>query len=175
MITVIAVAILLASSLAPRTSRAGDREDTATVAAVDKIVRGDVAQSNYGEAKKKLRALLDKCKKGCSPAAVAQVHMALGLVAAQLGQAEEAKTAWFDALNSDANVALPGSGVSPAIRTQWEQTQKAWLAANPQPDDSQKAGWVNKGGYELSKAAVAAEVAGNFPDCIEKDKAALLQ
>lgn len=175
MITVIALAILLASSLAPRTSWAGDREDTATVAAVDKIVRGDVAQSNYGEAKKKLRALLDKCKKGCSPAAVAQVHMALGLVAAQLGQAEEAKTAWFDALNSDANVALPGSGVSPAIRTQWEQTQKAWLAANPQPDDSQKAGWVNKGGYELSKAAVAAEVAGNFPDCIEKDKAALLQ
>ena len=45
---------------------------------------------------------------------------------------------WFDALKSDAAVQLPESGVSPGVRTQWEQTQKAWLAANPQPDDSQK-------------------------------------
>jgi tetratricopeptide (TPR) repeat protein len=175
MIRAVAFAILLTAGLLPSIALAGDKEDTATVAAVDKIVRGDVAQANFGEAKKKLRGLLDKCKKACSPSAVAQVHMALGLVAAQLGQADEAKTAWFDALNSDANVQLPGSGVSPAVRTEWEKTQKAWLAANPQPEDSQKAGWVNKVGYELSKAAVAAEVAGNFAECIEKDKAALLQ
>ena len=175
LITAIAFPILLSAGLLPGTARAGDKEDSATIAAVDKIVRGDVAQANFGEAKRKLRALLDKCKKGCSPAASAQVHMALGLVAAQIGQTDEAKTAFFDALSSDANVQLPASGVSPAIRTQWEQTQKAWLAANPQPDDSQKAGWINKGGYELSKAAVAAEVAGNFAECIEKDRAALLQ
>ncbi|HSO39308.1 MAG TPA: DUF3570 domain-containing protein [Labilithrix sp.] len=171
----VALAILVTVGLLSRGALAGDREDTATVTAVDKVVRGDFAQANFGEAKKKLRALLDKCKKGCSPSAIAQIHMALGLVGAQIGQADEAKTAWFDALNADANVQLPGSGVSPAVRTQWEQTQKAWLAANPQPDDSQKAGWVNKGAYELSKAAVAAEVAGNFSECIEKDKAALLQ
>jgi hypothetical protein len=174
-ITAIALAVLVLAALSPRTSWAGDKEDTATIAAVDKIVRGEVAQANFGEAKKKLRALIDKCKKVCSPAAIAQVHVALGLVAAQIGQPDEAKTSWFDALNSDANVQLPATGVSPAIRTQWEATQKAWLAANPQPDDAAKAGWVNKGGYELSKAAVAAEVAGNFAECIEKDKAALLQ
>lgn len=174
-ITAIAIAILFVVALSPKRVRAGDKEDSATIAAVDKIVRGDVAQANFGEAKKKLRGLLDRCKRGCGPAAVAQVHMALGLVSSQIGQPDEAKTSWFDALNADASVQLPASGVSPAIRQQWEQTQKAWLAANPQPDDSQKAGWVNKGGYELSKAAVAAEVAGNFADCIEKDKAALLQ
>lgn len=167
--------VLLFTVAAVPTARAGDKEDNATIAAVDKIVRGDVAQANFGEAKKKLRALLDRCKKGCSPPAVAQVHMALGLVSAQIGQADEAKTAWFDALNSNANVELPPTGVSPAIRQQFEQTQKAWLAANPQPDDSQKAGWVNKQGFELSKGAVAAEVAGNYADCIEKDKAALTQ
>src|SRR5689334_17708650 len=121
MIRAVAIAILLTTGLFPSTALAGDKEDTATVAAVDKIVRGDVAQANFGEAKKKLRALLDKCKKTCSPSAVAQVHMALGLVAAQIGQADEAKTAWFDALNSDANVQLPTTGVSPAVRTQWEQ------------------------------------------------------
>ncbi len=175
MITAIALAILLALTLVPRTSRAGEKEDSATIAAVDKVIHGDVAQANYGEAKKKLRALLDKCKKNCSPGAVAQVHLALGLVSAQIGQADEAKTSWFDALNADANVQLPSTGVSPAIRQQWEQVQKAWLAANPQPDDSQKAGWVNKQGYELSKAAVAAEVAGNYAECIEKDRAALTQ
>ena len=174
-ISAIALAILIVSPLSATPAWANDKEDSATIAAVDKIVRGDVVQANYGEAKKKLRALLDKCKKGCSPAAVAQVHVALGLVSAQISQPDEAKTAWFDALNSDASVQLPATGVSPAIRQQWEQVQKAWLAANPQPDDSQKAGWVNKGGYELSKAAVAAEVAGNWADCIEKDKAALLQ
>ena len=174
-ISAIALAVLVVMPLSTTPSWAGDKEDTATIAAVDKIVRGDVVQANFGEAKKKLRALLDKCKRGCSPAAVAQVHVALGLVSAQIGQPDEAKTAWFDALSSDANVQLPATGVSPAIRQQWEQTQKAWLAANPQPDDSQKAGWVNKGGYELSKAAVAAEVAGNYAECIEKDRAALLQ
>ncbi len=174
LIATIALAVAMITSLLPSAARAGDREDTATIGAVDRIVRGDIAQANFGEAKKKLRVLLDKCKKGCSPSAVAQVHIAVGLVAAQIGRADEAKAAWFDALNADANATLPG-GSSPAVRTQFEQTQKAWLAANPQPDDSTKSGWVSKQGYELSKQAVAAEVAGNFADCIEKDKAALLQ
>ena len=174
-IIAIALAVLFLVDFAPTVVWAGDKEDSATIAAVDKVVRGDVAQANFGEAKRKLRALLDRCKRGCSAAAVAQVHVALGFVSAQIGQPDDAKTAWFDALNADASVQLPATGVSPAIRQQWEQTQKAWLAANPQPDDAQKAGWVNKGGYELSKAAVASEVGGNFADCIEKDKAALLQ
>jgi hypothetical protein len=175
MIRAIALGVLFTVALLPHTARAGDKEDSATIAAVDKIVKGDVAQANFGDAKKKLRGLLDKCRKACSPAAVAQVHIALGLVSAQIGQTDEAKTAWFDALTADANVELPTTGVSPAIRQQWEQTQKAWLAANPQLDDAQKAGWVNKQGYELSKAAVAAEVAGNLAECIEKDRAALTQ
>ena len=104
MIAMLALAIATMTSLFPSRARAGEREDTATIAAVDKIVRGEIAQANFGEAKKKLRVLLDKCKKGCSPSAFAQVHIAVGLVAAQIGRADEAKAAWFDALNADANV-----------------------------------------------------------------------
>jgi hypothetical protein len=169
------VAMFGALAILPKQAHAGEREDAATTAAIDKILHNDVANANFGEAKKKLRALIVSCKKACSPGVIAQVHIALGLVSAQIGQADEAKTSWFDALNADANADLPSSGVSPAIRQQFEATQKAWLAANPQPDDAQKAGWVNKGGYDLAKAAIAAEVAGNFVDCIEKDKAALTQ
>ncbi len=54
----IALAILVIVAFLPRASWAGDREDAATTAAVDKIVHGDIAQANFGEAKKKLRALI---------------------------------------------------------------------------------------------------------------------
>ncbi|MBX3190117.1 MAG: DUF3570 domain-containing protein [Labilithrix sp.] len=156
----------------PRVAFAGEKEDAAAIAAVDKILATDVANANFGEAKRKIRAVLDKCKRGCSPSTVARVNIASGIVSAQIGQTEDAKTAWFDALNADPSAALPPSGVSQGVRAQFEAVQKQWLAANPQ-DDTAKAGWVNKQAFELSKAAVAAEGAGNFAECIEKNKAAL--
>lgn len=167
------VAFAGALLLSPGVARAAEKDDAATIAAVDKVLTNEVAQANYGEAKKKLRALIDKCKKGCSGPAVAHVYIAVGMVAAQIGQADEAKTAWFDAFSVDPNAALPASGVSPQVRTQFEEVKKAWLVANPQPDDFQKAGWGSKQAHEAAKAAVAAEQAGNWAECIEKSKTAL--
>ncbi len=152
---------------------AGEKEDTATINAVDKILTTDVPNANFGEAKKKLRALLDKCKKGCSGPAVARVYVAMGMVAAQINQADEAKTAWFDAFSVDSNATLPTNGVSPAVRQQFEDVRKQWIAANPQPDDATKSGWVNKQAFDLAKQAIAAEREGNLGDCIEKNKNAL--
>lgn len=151
---------------------AGEREDNAAIATIDKVLANDVANANFGEAKKKLRTVIDRCKK-CSPAVVGRAYIAVGIVASQIGQAEEAKTAWNDALNVDPNAALPNAGVSQQVRTHFEQAQKAWLASNPQLDDAQKAGWVNRQAFDLWKAALAAESAGNFQECIEKDKGAL--
>ncbi len=165
---ILAVLVLLA-----RPALAGEREDNATAAAVDKILTNDVANANFGEAKKKLKSLIVQCKKACSPGTIARVHVALGMIAAQLGQDAEAKQEWYDALNSDPNAALPTTGVSEAVKTKWEATQKSWVAANPAPDDASKAGWVNKQAYEAAKAAVAASVASDWPTCIDKDKEAL--
>lgn len=170
---VVRLGLLVLTLFVSSVAFAGEKEDNAALAAVDKILASEVAQANFGEAKKKLRALAERCKKGCSPATVARIDIASGIVAAQIGQAEEAKTAWSDALNADSSAQLPSSGVSPTVRAQFEEVKKAWLAANPQPDDAQKAGWVSKQAFDLSKAAVTAENAGNHAECIEKDKAAL--
>lgn len=152
---------------------AGEKEDKATVAAVDKILTTDIPNANFGDAKKKLRGLLDKCKKGCSGSAVARVYVALGLVAAQINQTDEAKTAWNDAFSLDSASALPPQGVSAGVRQLFDETKKAWIAANPGVDDSAKAGWINKQAAELYKQASAAEQAGNFAECIEKNKGAV--
>jgi tetratricopeptide (TPR) repeat protein len=166
-------AALVATGTYSSDARAGEKEDNATLAAVEKVMSTDVPNANFGDAKKKLRALIDKCKNKCSGPVVARVYVAIGMVAAQINQTEEAKTAWSDALTVDPSASLPQTGVSPAIRAQFDETKKQWLAAHPQPDDAEKSGWVNKSAYELAKAAIAAEQAKNFADCIEKDKSAL--
>lgn len=152
---------------------ASEKDDAQALAALDKILANEVANANFGEAKKKVKAVVDKCRKVCSQSVLARAEVVGGVIAAQIGQTEEAKTAWFDAFNADSTASLPSSGISPAIRQQFEAVQKEWLAKNPQPDDSTKAGWVSKQAFDLSKAAVAAEQAGNYPECIEKNKAAL--
>jgi len=164
--------IALVSSLGSL-AEAGEKEDAATVAAVDKILTTDVPNANFGEARKKLRGLLDKCKKGCSGPAVARVYMAIGLVSAQINQPEDAKTAWFDAFSLDSSASLPAQGVTDSVRKQFEEVRKQWLVAHPEPDDASKGGWVNKQAYELAKQGIAAEQQSNYAECIEKDKAAL--
>jgi tetratricopeptide (TPR) repeat protein len=162
-------------ALAGAPARAGEKEDNAIIAVVDKIISQDIANANFGDARKKLKGLAAKCKKGCGSRAVSQIHLALGIISAQLGQADDAKSEWFDALNADPSTTLPATGIAPPVRQKFEQIQKAWVAANPQMDDAQKAGWVNKEAFELAKAAIAAASAENWTECIEKDKAALAQ
>jgi tetratricopeptide (TPR) repeat protein len=152
---------------------ASEKDDAQALAALDKVLANEVANANFGEAKKKVKAVIDRCRKVCSQSVIARAEVVSGVIAAQIGQADEAKTAWFDAFNIDSSASLPASGISPTIRAQFEAAQKEWIAKNPQPDDAQKAGWVSKQAFDLAKAAVAAEQAGNYPDCIEKNKAAL--
>src|SRR5262249_47462469 len=133
----------------------------------------DVPNANFGEARKKLRALLDKCKKGCSGPAVAPGDVALGKVSAPINQQDDAKTAWVDAFSIDSTGPPPSTRGSQSILPPFEEVRKQWLAANPQPDDASRGGWVNKQAYDLAKQAVAAEQAGNLTDCIDKDKAAI--
>ena len=148
--------------------------DDATVAAdVERILTEDVAEANFGEAKKKLRAILAACKGKCSPTATAQVTVAQGIISAQIGQADEAKATFIKAMEADPNIPLPEPAVPPA-KAAWVEAQKAYAILHPPADDIAKAGWTSKEAIVLAKAAAAAEVAGNLEECIEKDKAALL-
>jgi hypothetical protein len=154
-------------------SGAAEKDDSAAIAAIDKIVTGDLADANFGEAKKKLKAILDRCKNKCSAPVIARAHVAAGMVAAQINQTDEAQKAFIDAFNGDPNAALPAAGVTPPIKAAFDAAQKKWIADNPQPDDAQKAGFVSKQAFDLAKLAIQAEAAGNFSECVDKDKAAL--
>jgi tetratricopeptide (TPR) repeat protein len=126
-----------------------------------KIVEEDVANANFGEARKKLRGLQDRCKKvECSQATVGQVHIALGMIAAQLGQNDDAKAEFSNALAADPNAQLPDKGVTQAMKTQFAEAQKAAASA----------GWQNKTAYDLAQGAITAESEGKWEDCAEKDR-----
>ncbi len=164
--------LLVAIVAAPARARA---DDASVIAAVDKIQRDDISNANFGEAKKKLKAMLEKCgkKPACGPNAVAQIHLALGMVNAQIGRDDEAKQEYTDALNADASSSLPATGVTDPMKKVFADAQKAWIAAHPQPDDSSKAGWQNKVAFDFATAATQADQQGNYVDCIQKDRAAL--
>ncbi len=166
------VLIALALVAAPRHARA---DDAPVIAAVEKIQRDDIANANFGDAKKKLKAMLEKCGKRpvCGTNAVAQIHLTLGMVNAQIGRDDEAKQEYTDALNADASTSLPASGTTDSMKKVFADAQKGWIAAHPQPDDSTKAGWQNKVAFDFATAATTADQQGNFPDCIQKDRAAL--
>ncbi len=165
---------ILASS--HRRALAGEKESAAVVASVDGILAKDVASANFGEARKKLGALLKGCARKpspCSGPAVARVHVALGMISAQIGQAEDAKNAWYEAFAADPEATLPSGTAFADLKTKFEDVKRAWLFANPQQDDAQKSGWASKPAFEAAKAAVAAEQSGNFGECVLKDSEAL--
>jgi len=164
-------AVLLALLTAPRTARA---DDAAIVATVERVLRDDFANANYGDAKKRLKALLDRCKKpACGGAALSQIHLGLGMVNAQIGREDEAKQDFTDALNFDAAATLPANNTTEQIRKIFAEAQKSWIAAHPAPDDASKTGWQNKVAADFSIAATQADQQGNFADCIQKERAAL--
>jgi tetratricopeptide (TPR) repeat protein len=164
--------LFLAIIAVPARARA---DDAAIISAVEKIQKEDIANANFGDAKKKLKAMLDKCgkKPACGTNAIAQIHLALGMVNAQIGRDDEAKQEYTDALNADASVSLPASGTTDSMKKVFSDAQKAWIAAHPQPDDSSKAGWQNKVAFDFATAATLADQQGNYADCIQKDRAAL--
>ncbi len=148
-------------------------DDASIIADVDRIATEDIAEANFGDAKKKLRAILAICRGKCSGVAISHVQIALGTIAAAVGQGDESKAIFLKALEADANAVLP-EGASAASKGTWSEAQKAWALANPPPDDIGKAGWTSKEAIVLARAGAAAEAAASYQECIDKDRAALL-
>ena len=124
--------------LAPGLAHAG--ED----AAVQKIVQDTMSEDypgSLGPAKKKLSDALALClRKGCSGPVKAQVHVALGQVASQLGQGDDAKAQFASAIKLDSNAKLPSTGVTPNIRSQWDEAAKT--AARRAPNCAARSPWI---------------------------------
>ena len=110
--------------LTPAVARAAG-DDMTVSATVAQVMADEYATAAFGPAKTKLQAALDKCKRGkCSGATRAQVYIALGMVASQVGQVDEAKASFISALNADPSAKLPTSGATPNIRGQFAEAQK---------------------------------------------------
>ena len=173
----VALVVAIAVLLAPRRAWAvGD--DAAIREAVQQIMSEDYPGS-LGLAKKKLQEQLAAClKKGCSPAVKAEVYVAMGMVASQQSQAEDAKTNFKNAFGADPNAKLPSSGITPAIKTQFAEAQSSTGGAGgggggDDDDAAANTGGGVAGAIKLIQEALAADQAGRLDECIEKDKAAL--
>jgi tetratricopeptide (TPR) repeat protein len=99
-------------------------EDAAVHDAVQQILSEDYP-ANLGPARKKLQDQLSVClKKGCSGPVKAEVYIGLGMVASQLGQVEDAKQSFKNALQADPNAKLPPNITpTPSIKSQWEEVK----------------------------------------------------
>src|SRR5262249_32160775 len=95
---------------------------------------------SLGPAKRKLQEQLSIClKKGRGPAVKAEVYVALGMVSSQLGQAEEARQSFRNAVAADPNAKLPSSGTTPTIRAQFDDAKGASSAAAGGAGDEEEA------------------------------------
>ena len=181
---------LLALSLAlvaPSARAASD--DAAVGSTVQNVLENEYAQASYADAKRKLLAALQKCTKGnCSAATRAKVYVALGMVASQIGQNDEAKTDFTNAVQEDSKASLPSAGTSPAIRSLFADAQKAagtsdsaggeddaTIATAPGPTAEGQAppGWKSAKAFQAASAGLAADLAGKLNECVEKDKESL--
>jgi hypothetical protein len=174
------VAAALIAALWARPARAA--EDGPVREAVTAVMQEEYAAPNFGEARKKLQAALERClRKGCTGETKALVYTALGMVASQLGQAEEAKTQFKNAMTSNPQATLPASGTTPNIKSQWEEVKKALApppAAPAEDDDEPTApskipGWQSPEAFKFASEALAADQAGKLDECIEKNKQSL--
>lgn len=181
------VALALVLGFAPG-ARAASVDDT-TAASVQQVLTDDYGSAAFGPAKTKLMALLDKCAKAkCSAATKAHIFVALGMVASQLGAADEAKNQFVSALQLSATASLPISGTTPNIRNEWAEAQKivapAPVAEPPPPPTPAPAapaapivgkipGWNSTTAFQLASAGLASDLAGKLDECISKDKESL--
>jgi len=161
--------------LAPSVAHAA--EDAAVHDAVQQIM-SDEYPGNLGPAKKKLQEQLGVCiKKGCSDKTKAEVYVALGMVSSQLGGAEEAKQHFKTAHGLDSGVKLPGSGVTPAIKAQFDEATGAGGGGGGGGGGEGEGEEPPQGGVagaiKLIQEALKADQEGRLEECIEKDKAAL--
>jgi hypothetical protein len=160
--------LFLAVVLPARAWAAGD--DAQIHAAVEQIMSEDYPGS-LGPAKKKLQEQLSIClKKGCGAPVKAEVNVALGMVSVQLGQLEDARLYFKTAQAADLGARLPSSGVTPAIKTVWDEVKGG---PPGDPNDEEPASGGLGATINLIKEALAADQAGRLDECIDKDKQAL--
>lgn len=79
-------------------------EDTQVANELAKIVASDVVEANFGSAKRRLAALVDRCKKkqgACAPRTFADVHVMIGIVSVKTLQSPAALQAFAAALEAD--------------------------------------------------------------------------
>ncbi len=129
-LALVASCVLYALLLTPRAALAAS-EDGAVQAAVKQVLEEDYASGNFGPAQQKLNAALDRCRKGCSGGTKAQVYVALGMVASQIGKADDARNDFATALGADPNAKLPDRGATPNIKSQWDDAKQ--LVQNTAP------------------------------------------
>ncbi len=184
------VLIVLAVLGFARHARASD--DSTALATVQQVLTEDYGSAAFGPAKTKLQVALDKCNKGkCAPATKAQIMVALGMVASQLGASDEAKTQFTSALQLDPNAKLPSSGTTPNIRNEWDSASKSVAPPPPPPAPPPPApdppppppppnavpskipGWNSADAFRLASAGLAADLGGKLDECIAKDKESL--
>jgi tetratricopeptide (TPR) repeat protein len=130
-------------------------QDAATTVLVTQVLSEEYAQASFGEAKRKLLGALatcDKKKNACSPPVRGRVHVVLGMVHSQLGQADEAKSQFVRALQVDGNAKLPQT-TTPNIRNQWKEAQES--LGKGKADEEGAAGAVAVGGAAGAAAAAA--------------------
>ncbi|MBX3206378.1 MAG: DUF3570 domain-containing protein [Labilithrix sp.] len=148
------------------------RADDASVREAVQQVMNEDYPGSLGPAKKKLQDQLSVClKKGCGAAVKAEVHVALGMVASQLGQADDAKQHFKSALQADANAKLPTSGVTPGIRAQWDDVKGVKAPANNDEEEEPPSGLAAT--VTLIRDALKADQEGRLDECIDKDRQAL--
>lgn len=148
-------------------------EDAAVQAAVKEVMTEDYP-SSLGPAKKKLQEQLAVClRKGCSPGVKAEVYVAMGMVASQLGQAEEAKQNFKNALGADSGAKLPASGITPTIKAQFDEAKGSAAPAGGGDEGEDIPSGGVAGAIKLIQEALKADQEGRLDECIEKDRAAL--
>ncbi len=186
------VTLLLATLLARGAWAAND--DVAGQTAATQILNDEYSSANFVEAKKKANSALDRCnKKGakCQPSTKAQLYILLGMSASQIGQNDDARAAFTNALKEDPDAKLPTTGTTPNIRSQFADVQKAMApppAPAPAAEDTAAVaaptpgmptplrappGWNNAEAFQLASAGLTADLAGKLDECIEKDTASL--
>ncbi|WP_394822902.1 DUF3570 domain-containing protein [Pendulispora albinea] len=203
------MAVLLAVTLhllfllaAPRIAHAALPDDAAAEEHVRGVLTEEYAKAQYSEAKRKLVSELERCRRPgrCSPSVKAQIYIALGMVASQLGVASEAKNHFSNAFSEDPSAKLP-ERATPTMRTQFMESRVKGVVIPPPPmpaptettaaqleDTSAPSpgaapmpaaptgkipGWENNQAFQYASAGMNADLAGNLEGCIENDKKSL--
>jgi hypothetical protein len=171
------LAVLLWMLVAVRSSWAAPTEDQHVTAELDKIVSTDIAEANFGAARRRLSGLVDRCRKkanACASKTQVNVHVMLGIVAAQMGQRDQALTSFAVAFEIDPTAQIPaGADVTEATKRLFAEARADYDAKHPRADDPYKVVWKKRDAATLYVDGLAAQKTKDWKVCIDKIRAAL--